>query len=670
MMTPKKNLPNHRHNPFVLQAGKLKYGNFAGRFRRDWVEEAFTPTGRGEETINHQFDSGFLKIVKWSVSLVVVLLLSRLLWLQMVQGAYYRDMANGNRLRLEHLEASRGTIYDSTGKALVHNVANFLLYCVPADLPKDPGERWALLQKLEQDTGAFSAAEVTAEIEKINPTQLEYYQPLFLADNLAYEKALSIYLQSFSLPGIVLSNKNRREYELPALSFSHLLGYTGKISEKELDTRKDSYLAIDYIGKTGLEKAWETELRGTPGVKQIEVTALGKEKSIVSETPSVPGNDLILSINAEAQQKLESIMNEELQKLNRTRGVAIVTNPNTGEIIAMVSLPTFDDNVFARGITQAEYQTLETSEDKPLFNRAVSGEYASGSTIKPVVAGAALEEHVIDAATSFLSNGGLRVGQWSFPDWKAGGHGLTNVRKAIAESVNTFFYYIGGGYNDFTGLGIDRMVSYFKKFHLGSSLGIDLPSEATGFVPTKEWKESTKKEQWYIGDTYHVAIGQGDLIVTPLQVAAYTMYFANGGTIYTPHLVSEVKTPEGGMVKKIQPRVLAKNIISPANTEIIREGMRDTATIGSARSLTALPVSSAGKTGTAQWSSKKDPHAWFTGFAPYENPQVTITVLVEEGKEGSVAATPIAREFLQWYFTKDQVPVQPSPPETAPTVAQ
>lgn len=648
-MTTRKNHKKNS-NPFVIQEGRLKYGDFAGRFRRDWIEEAFTPTGQGQETLANHFNTIFLTFLKWCIACFIIILGTRLLWLQVAKGAYYRDMANGNRLRLERLEASRGTIYDSNGKPLVHNIANFLLYCIPADLPKDSTAKKELLEKLATLTGQFSAQEILSQLEKVKPSQLEYYQPIFLADNIPYDAAIKTYLESLSSPGVVLSSKSRREYQAPSLSFSHLLGYTGKISENELKNNNSDYTQIDYIGKSGLEKTWEKELRGNPGIKQIEVTALGKEKSVVSETSSVPGNDLILSIDAEAQKKLEEILADNLKKLNRQKGVGIVMNPQNGEIIALVSLPTFDANVFARGITVPEYQALEKSPDKPLFDRAVSGEYPSGSTIKPIIAAAALQEKIISSDTSFLSTGGLKVGQWSFPDWKAGGHGVTNVRKAIAESVNTFFYYIGGGYNDFQGLGIDKMVIYLKKFLLGEPLGIDLPNEASGFVPTKEWKERVKQEKWYIGDTYHVAIGQGDLITTPLQVAAYTSYFANGERMFQPHLVKDIKTPDGTTVNHINPKILAENILSPDVVQVVREGMRETTLTGSARSLTALPVSSAGKTGTAQWSSKKDPHAWFTGFAPYDNPEIAITILVEEGKEGSVAATPVAREFLQWYF--------------------
>ncbi len=652
----KRNTPG---DPFVIQEGKLPYGNFNGKFRRDWVEEAFTPSERGEETVSNKLNPKLITTIKWFLAVFLVILGVRSFWLQVVKGSYYREVANGNRLRLERLDAGRGIIYDRTGVSLVHNIANFVLYCIPADLPKNEVERSAMIDRLAIISGKFSSEEIKTTLAGLKPTQLEYYQPLFMADNIPYDAALKLYLESFKLPGISISNSSRRQYPLPSFSFSHILGYTGKINEKELASDKQ-YSPIDYIGKAGLEKFWEKELRGTPGSKYIEVDALGKEKKIVSETAAIPGNNLTLAIDAAAQKKLEEIIANELKISGRQKAAAVVMDPRNGEIISLISLPTFDNNMFARGITTEEYAVLSQSPDQPLFNRPVSGEYPSGSTIKPVVAAAALNEGIISAATAFLSNGGLRIGQWSFPDWKAGGHGMTDVRKAIAESVNTFFYYIGGGYESFNGLGIDKMVDYFHRFLLGTALGVDLPNEASGFVPTKAWKEATKKEAWYIGDTYHVAIGQGDLITTPLQIAAYTAFFANGGTLYRPHLVTKVTTPSGEVVKTVDPVVLAKDIVKPENIQIVREGMRQTVTEGSARSLSALSVTSAGKTGTAQWSSVKPPHAWFTGFAPYDNPEVVITVLIEEGEEGSRVATPVAREFLNWYFGEHKKSAPPA----------
>ncbi|HQO11142.1 MAG TPA: penicillin-binding transpeptidase domain-containing protein, partial [bacterium] len=223
--------------------------------------------------------------------------------------------------------------------------------------------------------------------------------------------------------------------------------------------------------------------------------------------------------------------------------------------------------------------------------------------MKPVVAAAALQEKIISENTSFLSVGGIYIGQWFFPDWKAGGHGLTDVRKALAESVNTFFYYIGGGYQDFVGLGVDRLVTYMRLFGFGEKTGIDLNGESAGFVPTPSWKEETKNEAWYIGDTYHIAIGQGDILVTPLQVANFTAAIANGGTLYRPSLVQSLLAENNQKIKDIAPEIIRRDFIDPYNLQVVREGMRQTVTAGSARSLRVLPVSVAGKTGTAQWSS-------------------------------------------------------------------
>ena len=287
---------------------------------------------------------------------------------------------------------------------------------------------------------------------------------------------------------------------------------------------------------------------------------------------------------------------------------------------------------------------------KPLFFRSISGEYPSGSTIKPVLASAALEEKIIDRHTSFNSVGGLWVGgRWFFPDWKAGGHGLTNVIKAIAWSVNTYFYYIGGGYGDFQGLGVERIGKYLKLFGLGETLGLDLPGESAGFVPTAEWKKKEKNEAWYIGDTYHLSIGQGDLLVTPLQVNSYTATIANGGRIYRPHLVKGI-IAAAGQGEPLASQVIREKFISSQNLEIVRQGMRQTVVAGSAASLNGLSVPAAGKTGTAQWNSNKKNHAWFTGFAPFDQPDFCLTVLVEEGGEGSSLAVPIAREIMQYWF--------------------
>lgn len=641
------------NDPFSIKEGRFgSLDNFS--YRLGWTEDTFISDDKGRQTLGKTFDFNRLHYIAIFLVLFVAILLGRAAWLQIYKGEYYYSMAEGNRIRFERLEAKRGIIYDRNGEPIVRNVANFLLYFVPSDLPTDEGEMDVILDRIAGIIGN-NPAEMKEKVAKINRKSLDAYRPLFIADNIEYEKAMQLYLESSHWRGVVLSNKTRREYDLRgSLSLSHVLGYTGKINEKEVEKFGNEYLPIDYLGKIGIENFWEAELKGVHGRKQIEVDALGKEKKIISQTKEEDGHNLVLTIDIEAQRKLEEIMNATLSRMKLTNGVAIVMDPNNGEIIASVSLPAYDNNIFAKGISAKDYGDLINNPDNPLFNRTVSGEYPSGSTIKPVMAAAALEEGIISEKTSFLSSGGLRIGQWFFPDWKAGGHGSTNVKKAIAESVNTFFYIIGGGLDDFIGLGIERIVKYEKMFGLGAQTGVDLPGEASGFLPSKEWKEKTKNEKWYIGDTYHAAIGQGDVTATPLQVAVFTSFFANGGKIYRPHYIKEVLDSRDNKVREIKEDPVKEKFIKEYNVQVVREGMRQTVTGGSARSLSMLPIEVAGKTGTAQWSSKKDPHAWFTGFAPYNDPQLAFTILVEEGKEGSSVAVPIAKEFLEWYFRERQ----------------
>jgi len=690
-------LENEHSDPFVVREGKFSYGQLKdSSYYSDWTEHAFLSDTGDKEIVGRTFSFTKIFYVRAFLLMLFLILGSRAAWLQLAKGDYYYSLAEGNRLRVEVIEPRRGIIYDKNLTPLVRNTANFVLYLRPIDLPKNELERDSLIREVASilDEGApdldKASASSTVEnigglslvsdsasyfkiktlLDKVAIGSLESYQPLFVADNIDYDRAMLLSLKLNDLPGVFLSNKIRREYLFPilddktgekALSFSHLLGYTGKINDSEFKKLGDDYSVIDYIGKTGLEYFWEKNLKGVPGRKNIEVDALGRQKKIVNEVPAQDGSNLRLAIDADLQRKTEAVVDNYLKKLNLHRASVIIMNPQTGEVMSLVSVPAYDNNLFAKGIKQEDYQKYISDPEQPLFNRAVSGEFPSGSTFKLVVASAALQEKIINETTSFLSTGGLHIGQWTFPDWKAGGHGQTNVKKAIAESVNTFFYYIGGGYQDFVGLGVDRLGKYAKLFGIGVKTGIDLPNEATGFVPTADWKKATKGESWYIGDTYHFAIGQGDVLVTPLQVANFTAAVANGGKLMEPHLVSAILDSNNNVVSEIAPKVVRENFIDAANINIVRDGMRHTVLAGSARSLQAVPVPMAGKTGTAQWSSKKAPHAWFTGFAPFDNPQLVITIMVEEGREGSSVAVPMAKEILQWYFGGRDKPVAPLP---------
>lgn len=642
---------------FFIQEKDVKNLALSPKNKYEWVEESMSL-----DSSDHlkRKDKDFLGVVvsskKLNLFLLLIfaglfILLGQAGYLQIFKGKYYREMAEGNRIRLERSKAERGIIYDRNLKLLVKNVPNFSLIVTPADLPKDKDKRTQIINRLAEIVGDDSN-KIVQTIDQNSHS----YQPLILKENLDYEKAIQIEIESENMSGVKLEIGVRREYlneandGQKALSLSHILGYEGKITKEEIEADKSKeYFSTDYIGKTGVESYYEDVLKGKDGKKQIEVDALGKEKKVIAVADPQKGNNLVLTIDFDLQEKLEQILNEHLKTNGKARGTAVVLDPETGEILALVGLPSFDNNIFARGISEEEYHSLINDSNQPLFMRALSGTYPSGSTIKPMIAAAALEEGIINQNTTFLSTGGIYYDKWFFPDWKAGGHGLTNVRRALAESINTFFYIIGGGYKDFNGLGAEKMKKYVELFGLGNKLGIDLPSEAQGLIPNREWKEKVKKEEWYIGDTYHFAIGQGDVLVTPLQIAFATSVFANGGTLYLPHVVKEIISDVRGPTF-VKPRVIRENFIDKKNIEIVRQGLRQAVTSGSAAKLQNLKVSSAGKTGTAEGATGRPPHAWFTGFAPYLDPEVVITVLVEEGGEGSGIAQDVSFEFLDWYF--------------------
>jgi len=671
-------------DPFAVQEGKFNFGQLKDSFYyNNWAESSFLADTSHKETLSLSFNFRRLIYFALVVTLLMAILFFKIVWLQLFNYENYRLLAEGNRLRSEIIEPKRGIIYTADLRPLVRNTANFVLYFRPIDLPRDELVRDRLLRQVSRalegeklsDENIFTAP-LTAEVSIIGDNARFYelkealsnvrigspesYQALFVADNIDYDRAILLSLQLQNWPGVFLSSKTRREYLQPEAtssltlltgsSLSHLLGYTGKISKEELKNLSNDYLPIDYVGKMGIEYSWEKELRGSPGRKNIEVDALGRQKKVVNEVAAVNGVNLRLSINWDLQKKAEEILLSYLEKNNLRRASLIALNPNNGEVLALISLPTYDNNLFAKGIKTEEYKVFLDDLDQPLFNRAVSGEFPSGSTIKPIFAAAALQEKIIDENTSFISSGGLQIGEWFFPDWKPGGHGTVNVRQALAWSVNTFFYYIGGGYGGFRGLGLDGLVKYAYLFGLGELSGIDLPGERPGFIPTSDWKRATKNEAWYIGDTYHVSIGQGDILVTPLQVVNYTAAIASGGILYRPHLVSAILGENSQVINQISPEIIRRDFIDAKNIKIVREGMRETVTTGSARSLNSLPVAVAGKTGTAQWSSKKANHAWFIGFAPYENPEIALVILVEEGVEGSTMAVPIAKDLLAWYY--------------------
>lgn len=649
---------------FDFYTSKVNDNDMNGKYKKSWVEESFNCGQSANQQMKVPETRNYLgpnvtdkKIKIFSILIVVglILIFLRVFYLQVVQGEHYSYVAENNRIRIRPIPSERGLIYDREGRQLVQNVPSFSLSIIPQDFPKKNEEKQKIISQISQISGVPED-----EISKLIKKYSSYsYESLIVKENLDYDSALKLYVQNANLPGILIEKGTKRLYTAendknPPLSLSHIIGYLGKLNDEELAAFKEEggYLLSDYIGKNGLEKQYEKFLRGKYGRKKIEVNALGQEQSVLAEEAPIPGQNLILSLDLDAQKKMENSIKNALKNMGKKRAAGVALNPQTGEIIALVSWPAFNNNDFSGGISVEQYKRYVENPNLPLFNRAISGTYPSGSTVKIMIAAAALQEKIINRFSTFLSTGGLQIDRWFFRDWRAGGHGITNVTKAIAWSVNTFFYYIGGGHGDFTGLGTDRIVEYLKKFGLSQKTGIDLPGENSGFLPSKEWKEDTKKERWYVGDTYNMAIGQGDLLVTPLQVANWTAAIANGGTVYEPRLVKEIYDPviKSSLIKK--PKIINNNFISAENMNIVKLGMRECVVYGSCQTMNSLSFLAAGKTGTAQWSSKRPEHAWFTSFAPYYNPQIVVTILVEEGEEGSTAAMPIARDFLSWWGKK------------------
>lgn len=634
-----------------------------GALRYHWVEESFSvaqPIGNQRPLPQSAQFVGVpvtKQDVRWLVIIGIILvsvLVGRLFYLQGIRGSDYFTMAEDNRIRVRTIPAKRGLVYDRAMQPLVTNVTDFSLALVPGDLPRDLEEKDQVIRTVAEHAGL-----APVDIYTILDEYKKYsYETLTIREGIPYETALLLDIASTELPGIRIEHGSERNYRnimntratSTPHSMAHLIGYVGKLTREELEERYPlGYTPSDRIGKVGIEATYEDFLRGNYGKRRVEVDATGREQLILAEELPVPGRHVVLGIDSAWQRVLEEALQRAFRSSHATRGAAVVLEPHTGVIRALVSLPAYDNNDFVRGITSDRYSALIEDPDRPLFPRAISGTYPSGSTIKPLIAAAALEEGRITRETTIFSSGGIEVGRWFFPDWKTGGHGVTNIVKAIAESVNTFFYRIGGGYREEPGMGVETITKYLRLFGLAHPLGIDLPGEVAGFLPSPAWKKQTKKEAWYIGDTYNLSIGQGDVLVTPLQIASAVAAIANGGTLYRPHLVERVVDPITNEVQPVEPQPLTKLPIKPEHLITVRSGMRTCVTDGSCRALSSLPVPISGKTGTAEWTRDRTPHAWFTGFAPSTNPEVVIAVIIEEGGEGSKTALPVALEFFRYW---------------------
>jgi len=586
----------------------------------------------------------------------------RIGYLQVVKGDYYQDLAQGNRLRIYSTAAPRGIIYDRYGKSLVYNTPSFDLLVNTVDFLDSPFEtQQGILSKISS---------VILSQESLLEEQLKFKDDLSFKIGEAYgqvsqllllkniERSSALILEGLvsDWPGIRIRESAQRQYYLGPY-FSHILGYTGEVDPSDLEDNSE-YLIGDQIGKIGLERKYEDLLRGLPGQEQIEVNSLGKTQRLLANKLAQPGQGLVLSIDRDLQEKVFQSLSEMIKKLSVRRAAAVAIDPRDGGVLALVSLPSFDNNLFARGISQENFERLDNDSGRPFLNRPLTGQYPSGSIIKPLIAAGALEEEIISSRQQVNCQGGISVVNqynpeiiYSFPDWKV--HGFTDMIKAIAQSCNTYFYTIGGGYGRIDGLGIDKIKEYLQYFGLGQATGIDLPHEEVGLIPDKTWKKLEKPtEEWYLGDTYHLSIGQGDILVTPLQMTSAIAAIANGGTLYQPQIVDKIVDLDKNLVEDISSEIIRENFINPANISVVQEGMRQAVLDGSAISLSSLSVKAAGKTGTAQFGRADKTHAWFIGFAPYDEPEIVLTVLVEGGGEGYKAAVPVAKQVFEWYFNQ------------------
>ncbi len=585
-----------------------------------------------------------LVVALGAVLVLFGLTLVRLWHLQVTEGEQYRSLSENNRIRLKRVRATRGTILDRHGQILVDNRPSFDVALVPEDAHDVPKTLAALTRLLGAEAGDFSAAVQAA-------ANRPPFEEVILKRDLDWESIVALETHQLELPGVSVQVGPRRTYPF-ADTAAHLLGYVGEVSQQELASRQ-GYRMGDLIGKAGAERYWEGYLRGVDGGQQVEVDAVGRKLRVLSEVEETPGNTLVLTLDRDLQLAAEKAMGDH-------EGAIVALDTRNGDVLAMVSRPAFDPNVFARGIRAAEWRALTQDRKRPLNSKALQGTYPPGSTFKVVMAAAALEEGVINPFTQIFCSGGIFFGNRTFRCWRPSGHGNMNVHEALTRSCDVFFYQVGQR------LGIDAIADYAHRFGLGAPTGISLEHESAGIIPSSAWKRQRFGEPWYAGETLSVAIGQGYVTVTPLQMANVMAAIANNGTVYRPQFVKRVETPDGTSVLEEQPIVTTELGFKKTTLLQIREALSDVVNSnrGTGAKARVRGIEVGGKTGTSQVGKlgaerskqghmvreRKD-HAWFIAFAPVSNPEIAVAVLAEHaGEHGGTAAAPMAQQVIAHYF--------------------
>jgi penicillin-binding protein 2 len=610
-------------------------------------------TGIGD--ISRQDGAPELRIrARWLFYIVIIAFLSlitNLLRLQVIQGERYTFLSENNRIRIKRMPGTRGMILDRTGQLLVDSRPSFDLIFVPEDADDPQNTLRLLAGYLGRDEKDLLTI---LEENKKRPA----FEELLLGRDVDWPTVVAVESHQLDLPGVTLRARPRRSYADGPVG-SHVLGYLGEIGSRQLQLLKEQgYTLGDEIGQYGLERQWEELLRGQSGGQQVEVDALGRRMRVLHEVPDVPGYTVHLTLDQQLQETA-------FQALKDKEGTIVALDVHTGAILAMVSTPAFDPNIFARGIKAEEWRGLIKDRLRPLSNRATQGQYPPGSTFKIIMAIAGLEEGVLQPEAAISDPGFYNFGNRAFRDWKKGGHGSVDLHKAIVQSCDVYFYQLGPR------LGVDRIAKWARAFGLGEKSGVALDDERSGLIPDTEWKRKRYRQPWFPGETVSIAIGQGYVTVTPLQLANMMAAVANGGTLYRPRIVNKVVSVDGTTVREYGPEKIRRIDIKPTTLERVRSALADVVSGpgGTGAAARSTLVGIAGKTGTAQVVEMKGAyvkseqqayfsrdHAWFVSYAPAQNPQIAVAVLVEHGGHGGSAAAPMAKQVIEKYIELQNQP--------------
>ena len=585
---------------------------------------------------NEEFN-GRLRVLGFLVVLVIAVLIGRAGYLQIYEGDTYARLADGNRIRIIPSMAPRGTFFDRNGELLVTNRPGFTVSLLPLTEPISDAVIYRVSDLVKvpvEDIKAKIAAHVG-------------FNPIRIKSDVTQDIVSVIEEQKSLYPGVVIEVQPIRNYIYHEKA-AHTFGYVSEINDTELEKMKaDGYKTGDIIGKFGLEKIYDKELRGKNGGEQVEVDVAGRPVQILGKKEPIPGDDLVLTIDKNLQLAAEKAVDEQLALIHANAAAAVALDPQTGEVLALVSRPAFDPNLFAHGISTKDWNVLNNNPFHPMDNKAITGEYPPGSTFKIVTGTAALTEGVVSPTEKILDTGR----HWIIPKGNAEGEALgwIDFTQALAHSDNVYFYEMGNR------LGIDRLEKYARMFGLGAATGIDLPYEADGLVANRRYKEKNFEDgEWYLSETFDAAIGQGFNLVTPLQAAMVMGEIAADGKRYKPHLVKRIVGPDGKTVKDVAPELLSRLEVPENVIQLVQNGLHDVTKYGTAASsFRGFTIDIAGKTGTAENPHGRD-HGWFVAYGPYSSPNIVVAVIVEQGGFGSQSAVPIGRKILEAAFGVNQ----------------